>query len=302
MTLVKRLLDTFFVGFGLAFAVHFVVLPISAHDMATLVLTQYLQALKGVIDAKGALLISLPSRDWSNASKASSLGSDSDGEPVERLTAWPEADKWRALTNAATECQIRIQSEMRYIKREVTFSNLSGKDYSSISKLLRNILIPIAGLETVIQVNDRVEKQGGWNSVGVHKDGSSSEISDRSLTDVEKEQWARLFNQVEPAYRLLWHAMVEGLDYGFYTLKITKKPAFSTKAELEARASESGNVKGFAGYLEKAINHFLTEREGPLKEWCAMNGMEETRPNDRTAHQRHTSQLYLLLDVSLPIR
>ncbi|KAJ9607321.1 hypothetical protein H2200_008394 [Cladophialophora chaetospira] len=297
-SLTRRLLDTFFVGFGLAFAVHFVILPITSMDLVTLVLNEYLHVLKGVIDANGALLISLPSRDWNHASKASSAESDSDdAEPTERLTPWPEADKWKALTAVATECQIKVQSEMRYVKREVTFSRLSGKDYSCISKLLRNILIPISGLETVIQVNDRVEKQGGWTSVRTHKDGSGSEVSDRSLSDAERERWSLLFGQIDPAFKLLWQAMIEGLDYAFYTLRITKKPAFATKEQLEARAAEHSEGYGFARYLEKTINHFLGERQGPLREWCRLNGMDEAQVSNRSSHQRNTSQLYLLLDL-----
>ncbi|KIW73346.1 hypothetical protein PV04_01476 [Phialophora macrospora] len=297
-SLTRRLLDTFFVGFGLAFAVHFVVLPITSMDLVNLTLNEYLHVLKGVIDAKGALLISLPSRDWNNASKASSIESDSEaGEPTERLTPWPEADRWKALTAVATECQIKIHSELRYVKREVTFSKLSGKDYSCISKMLRNILIPISGLETAIQVNDRVEKQGGWTSVRTHKDGSGSEASDRSLSDAERERWSLLFGQIDPAFKVLWRAMIEGLDYAFYTLQITKKPAFSTKEELEARGADLPEGKGFAKYLEKTIDHFLVEREGPLKDWCRLNGMEESQVANKALHQRHTSQLYLLLDI-----
>jgi hypothetical protein len=297
---VRRLLDTFFVGFGLAFAVHFVVLPITCEDLVTIVLNEYLHVLKKVIDAKAELLISVPSRDW-NTNKANSEGSDSDaGTPSDRMTPWPEADKWTALTAIATECQIKIQSEMRYVKREVTFSRLNGKDYSSISKLLRNILIPISGLETVIHVNDRVEKQGGWTSARANnKDDSGSEGYDRSLKEIERERWASLFTKIDPAFKLLWKAMIEGLDYAFYTLRITKKPAFSTKAELEARAVESSEGEGFAQYLENTINHFLVEREGPLREWCTQSGMDESQISNRSAHLRHTSHLYLLLDVSL---
>jgi hypothetical protein len=271
-------------------------------DLITLTLNEYLHVLKGVIDAKGALLVSLPSRDWNNASKASSIESDSEaGEPTERLTPWPEADKWKALTAVATECQIKIQSELRYVKREVTFSKLSGKDYSCICKMLRNILIPISGLETAIQVNDRVEKQGGWTSVRTHKDGSGSEASDRSLSDAERERWSLLFGQIDPAFKLLWQAMTEGLDYAFYTLRITKKPAFSTKEELEARGADLPEGKGFAKYLEKTISHFLLEREGPMKDWCRLNGMESSQVANKALHQRHTSQLYLLLDVSVSL-
>lgn len=265
-------------------------------DLVTLVLNEYLHVLKGVIDAKAALLVSLPSRDWSHAEKASSVDSGIDGpEP----NSWPEADKWRALTAIATECQVKIHSEMRYVKREVTFSKLSGGDYSSIAKLLRNILIPISGLETAIQVNDRVEKRGGWNFINAPKDGSGSAQSDKSLSDEEKERWSYLFTQIDPAFKLLWQAMIEGLDYAFYTLQITKKPAFVTKEALEARAAEAGEEKSFAKYLQTAINKFLSEREAPLREWCRLSGLDDNEVSSKSLHQRRTSQLYLLLDVSL---
>lgn len=296
---VRRLLDCFFVGFGLAFAVHFIVLPITSRDLVTLVLNEYLHVLKGAIDAEAALLASLPGRDWSHATGASNLETDSAEEiPLERRTPWPEADKWRTVTTAATECQIKLQSELRYVKREVTFGKLSGKDYASVVKLLKNIFVPIAGVETVIQVNDRVENRGGWTSVRTLKDSSGTELSDQSSSDVERENWTWLFSQIDPTLNPLWQAMIEGLDYAFYTLQITKKPIFSTKVELEARAAESPDGRGFAQYLEKTINHFLIAREAPLKECCRLNGLDETQASDKSSHQRNTSQLYLLLDVS----
>ena len=286
----------------MAFAVHFLVLPITARDLVTLVLNQYLHFLKGVLDAQAQFIKSIPARDWGGQVVNGSFESNSENSnPDVRVTAWPEAEKWRAATTAATECQVKIHAEMRYVKREFVYSKLAATDFVCVTKLLRNILIPIVGLESVIQVADRVEKHGGWGSMKVAKDGSGSTASDQHPTDeVEKERWIWLFGQLSGPYQQLWQAMIEGLDYAFFTLGFTKKPAFYSKAEFEAKAAGSSEGKGFSKYVENTIRNFLEARETPLKEWCQLSGMDdlgeqETRKDSR---YRHQAQLYLVLDVS----
>ncbi|KIX06506.1 uncharacterized protein Z518_04482 [Rhinocladiella mackenziei CBS 650.93] len=303
-SLTRFLLDTFFVGFGIAFAVHFVVLPITTRDLVTLMLNEYLHHLKVVFDAQGALIHSLPARDWGVVSGTSSLEGESDNSnPDERITPWPEADTWRTATAAATESQVKIHSEMRYVKREFAWSKLAATDFVCITKLLKNILVPVAGMETVIQVGDRVEKQGGWASMKPPKDGSSSGVSEPSMDEEEKERWGWFFDQIHEPYKQLERAMIDGLDYAFHTMGITKKPMFSTSPELEARGADSLDGKGFAKYLEGTIDNFLTEREGPLREWCRLNGMDDSKETSsrKLLHQRHRSQLYLILDLEYSV-
>ncbi|KAK7894782.1 hypothetical protein LTR67_005521 [Exophiala xenobiotica] len=295
-SLTRRLLDCFFVGFGIAFAVHFVVLPITTRDLTTIILGEYLHYLKAILDAQAQLVESLPSREWTAGNTARSVGSDSDHSSNGRLTEWPEADTWRAATAGAAECQVKIHAELRYVKREITWSNLAARDFKCVSKILRNILIPIAGMETIIQASDRVEKLGGWTAMNIPK-GAGSDFSD---SDQEKKTWGWLFGQLHDPFQDLCKAMVEGLDYSFFTLGFTRKPAFSTKEELEAHSFDVG---GFAGYLQKTIDDFLKAREGPLKEWCSINGMDALAdPNARPAiQQRGRSQLYLILDLEFSI-
>jgi hypothetical protein len=297
-TTVRRVLDVYFAGFGLAFAVHFLVLPVSSRTMATLILTEYIHAFKGLVDANAALLVSVPSRQWNNASKASSLESDNDADHSDRVQVWPEAERWRKFTDAVTECQIKLQSEMRYIKREVAFGKLAGADFSKLAKLLKNILVPISGLEAVVQINDRIERKAEWNTVRTHKDDGGNEMSDRSLTEAELEHWNKLFTKIEPSFRDMCHAMIEGVDYALSTLEVTKKPAFSSKEDLKKTNTEDGAGHGISKRVESAITQFLLEREEPVREWCRLTGLEESRLTNRDAHQRRTSQLYLLLDVS----
>jgi len=267
----------------------------------TIILNEYLHFLKGVLDAQAQFVKSIPARDWGGQIVRDSFESESENSnPDVRITAWPEAEKWRAATTPATVCQVKIHAEMRYVKREFAYSKLAASDFVCITKLLRNILVPIVGLESVIQVADRVEKQGGWGSMKVAKDRSGSTASDQHPTEeVEKEIWSWLFSQLSGPYQQLWQAMIEGLDYAFFTLGITKKPAFYSKAEFEARAAGTSESKGFAKYVEKAIDNFLKERETPLKQWCQLSGMDDLgeQQTKKDSRFRHQAQLYLVLDV-----
>lgn len=268
-----------------------------------MVLNEYLHYLKSVLDAQSKLITSLPAREAAASKATSSTDSQNDSSHIdEGATAWPEADAWRAAAAAATECQVKIHSEMRYVKREITWSKLRAGDFVCVTKMLRNILVPLGGLETIVQASDRIEKTGAWRSTNTPKDGTDVEISEQATGENERRHWRWLFQQLHEPFQLLWQAMIEGLDYAFYTLEITKKPVFSTKAELEAKGAEYPEGKGFAQYLERTIEKFLSDREGPLKEWCRLNGMDDVgEPSNKPVNQRHRSQLYLVLDLEFSI-
>ncbi|KAI1610548.1 hypothetical protein EDD36DRAFT_467609 [Exophiala viscosa] len=293
-TLTRRLLDTFFVGFGIATAVHFIVLPVTSRDLVGLILNEYLHYLKSVLDAQAQLIHSLPSRE-TGGNHVRVVGSESDSNLSEDAnSAWPEASMWRKAIAAATECQVKIQSELRYVKREFAYSKLRAGDYECVTNMLRNILVPLGGVETIIQASNRVEKMGGWSAMELPK-GVASALGEPAD---EKESWTWLFGQLRQPLLTLMAAMVEGLDYAFLTLQFTRKPMFSTKAEFEARAAECPDGKGFARYLETSIDDFLKAREAPLRQWCQINGLESLTKHSsgQMGFQRQRSQLYLVLD------
>ncbi len=304
------------------------VIPVTTRDAVTLVLNEYLHHLKSALDAQAQLVGSLPSRGWAATTNnvGGRFGSDTTDssqldDSSDRVTAWPEADNWKAAVSAATECQVKIHSELRYVKREFAWSKLAAGDFVSISKLLRSILVPVAGLDSVIQACDRVEKMGGWPSTKMsakqqqppsqsYTSAHSGEEGDEEQEDDdERQDWSWLLGQLHEPFQRLWQAMIEGLDYTFFKLGITRKPAFCTKEELEAKGNfdpgdGGGDKTGFATYLARTIDDFLREREQPLKEWCRLNGLDGEaastlgRNVSRQMPQRATSQLYLILDVS----
>jgi len=273
-------------------------------------ITQHLHALKTALKAQSQFMLSLPTRDWydtQDSSKRLDGRSDDDYNPHQRTTPWPEADALKKATMDVAEAQVTIQSELRYAKREVAWAKLGAKDFEKLDRLLKNILLPVFGMESLVEVTDRIEKRGGWRSFRASMTAHTMTESElKALEEKEKEQWHWIFEQLRGPVRQLLQAMIEGLDHATYNLEFAKRPA-SSKPDLEANGLDSQpGGKGFATHLEKMIQDFLEQREGPLKEWCASKGMDDPsqknsmKPSDYPLHQRHQAQLYLFLDVSCP--
>lgn len=307
-SLVKRLLETFFTGFGISAAVSIFILPFTSRDIVSMRIAGDLQAFKTALKAQNQFMLSLPTRDWygsQDGSKRLDSRSDNDYNSHQRTAPWPEADALKRATLDVAEAQIKIQSELRYAKREAGWAKLGAKDFGMLYRLLRNILLPILGMESLVEVTDRIEKRGGWRSFRASMTAHTMTESELSaLEEKEREQWRWIFEQLRGPVRQLLQAMIEGLDHSSYALEFAKRPAAS-KVDLEAKGLDSqpgGN--GFAAHLEKKIQDFLEQREGPLKEWCASKGMDDPsqknsmKPSDYPLHRRHQAQLYLFLDVS----
>jgi hypothetical protein len=267
-----------------------------------------LQAFKTVLKAQSQFMLSLPTRGWydtQDSPKRLDSRSDNEYNSHQRTAPWPEADGLKRATMNVAEAQIQIQSELRYAKREVGWGKLGAKDFGMLSRLLKNILLPVFGMESLVEVTDRIEKRGGWRSFRASMAAHTMTESElNALEEKEKEQWRWIFEQLRCPVRQLLQAMIEGLDHFTYALEFAKRPA-SSKLDLEAKGLDSQpGGKGFAAHLEKAIQDFLEQRKGPLKEWCTSKGMDDPsqknsmKPSDYPLHQRHQAQLYLFLDVS----
>jgi hypothetical protein len=302
------LLETFFAGFGISAAVSIFIIPFTSRDIVSMRIAAGLQAFKTALKAQSQFMLSLPTRDWydnQDSSKRLDSRSGNDYNSHPRTVPWPEADALKRVTIDVAEAQVKIQSELRYAKREVAWAKLGAGDFKMLNRLLKNILLPVLGMESLVEVTDRIEKHGGWQSFRAPTTAHTMTESElTALEEKEKEQWRWIFEQLRGPVRQLLQAMVEGLDHSTYALEFAKRPA-SSKTDLEAKGLDSQpGGKGFAVHLEKMIQDFLEQRKGPLKEWCASKGMDDPsqknsmKPLDYPLHQRHQAQLFLFLDVS----
>jgi hypothetical protein len=200
-----------------------------------------------------------------------------------------------------------MHSELRYAKREVAWSKLESNDLVTVCRLLKNILVPLLHIESLTGITDRIEKRGGWGSLRVPKtEDSLTESESNLLETMEQDQWKGILEQLNYRIKRLQQTMVEGFDHALYTLELAKRPLSSAKADLEANSPGcSPGERGFADCLENMIRDGLLQRETPLKEWCAGKGMDDPSHLDGMkrleypSHERHQSQLYLILDVRM---
>lgn len=301
--LVSRLLETFFAGFAISFAVNFFVVPFTSRALVSMLVTHELHGFKSVFEAHTKYMLSLPSRDWYGSKSSAESDSSQDTDPSIRRSPWPEADALKMVTTAVTEIQVKITAELRYAKREADWSKLSADDYGTLVRLCKNILLPILGMESLTEVTDRLEKRGGWSSVRTPSDNSVLEKDFDALETKEKEQWRLIFEQLHGPILDLQQTMGEGLDHSLYQLGLMKRPKAAGTSDIEATAMNNGpGGVQFAKRLENGIEQFLKQREGPLKDWCAEKGMDliatdGVKPANYPLHHRHQSQLYLILDL-----
>jgi hypothetical protein len=303
------LLQTFFSGFGISAAVSLFILPFTSRTIVSMRIAKALREYKAVLEAQSQFMLSLPSRDLFGSTVSSkSLHGESSGQSSSRneRASLVEAEALKKATIKVAQLQVEIHSELRYAKREISWAKLGAKDFGKLSRLLRDILVPVSGMESLVDVVHLIEKRRDWDTAQLLETTPKLAAFDLdALERSEKERWNWIFEQLQgPTHRLLL-VMIEGLDHALYTLEFAKRPRTAVTSDIEGKGlDQQPGDKGFADRLERAIQEFLHQREGPLEEWCTSKGMDSqprgdspNSSNDRL-HERHQSQLHLLLNVS----
>jgi hypothetical protein len=152
-----------------------------------------------------------------------------------------------------------------------------------------------------------IEKRGGWDSATVtDTDRPPTESKYAHWPEIEREQWNWIFDQLCGHFKQLHEAMSMGLDESLYHLGLGKRPAAFLRPDTESNILHSSlREKDLAGHLGKAIQQYITDRESPLKEWCASKGLDDpSQQSDATQmdshlYQHRLSQLHLILNVSI---
>lgn len=291
-------------GFGISAAVNLLVLPISSRTLVSMLAKQELLTFKRVFQAHTQFMLSLPTREWYDRTSSESSNKGRSGDT--RTIPWPEADALKETISAVMELQVKIQADMRYVKREAAWGKLGPNDISTVCKLTKNILTPILGMESITHVTDIVASRGGWGAVRLpNPDHFTTDSELIALENEEKEHWTWIFERFRDPVSQLEQAVLESLDHSLYTLELAKRPPVPAKADIEANPlGSSTESTDFADRLENGIQRFMTERESPLKEWCSSKGIHDPFDDNtlktikNPLRERHKSQLHVVLNVS----
>jgi hypothetical protein len=316
ISFVKRLLETFLTGLGIATGVSFLVFPVTCRKIVFKEFTGYIGALQSGLKAQQVYLASLQDPEVFGKS----VITEAQGEGLQT----PEMLAVRGTVGALTALHAKLQADLPFAKREIAFGKLGAQDLKEMNKMFRQVMLPTVGLSAIMDIFERIGCIHGWTQAHLTSGLSKEEEAIRKQTLVE---WSDNIKAVNPQFEAITEAMLEGLEHVALQLQLKSKPKaknrkgkkvspLSEDVEADAEATKPGD-KGFGDHLKQKIRIFDGGRQQTLRDWCTRHGINLSpdffdHPKDATftessafkqedldKHQQNQRQLYLLLYVSL---
>ena len=327
---VKRLLTAFLTGFGIASGVSFFIFPNTSRAIAEKQIAGFLKLLQLSLKSHGQYMTSIhPEERESRLEVASGQAPVADEKETEESHKHPFHHKANAEANAEYLKQMeaklsaeaatmkgllfkigalfgKLHVEVGFAKREIAFGKLGPEDFSEIIVRLRNILLPVIGMTTFIDILQSVKD----------KKKSAAELIESAETIeaiivLRSEEWAEVFDMSYAQFKAMHVALQGGLTHISYTLELAKKPKTPAKDVENADANPSPGDEGYATFLEAEVHKFYTHRQEILQEWCERKGLKlphsfwddpsqqysmKDLSDESTIRQRENQQqLYLIL-------
>jgi hypothetical protein len=306
-TLARNLLLAELFAMSIATAVSLLVIPVSCRTVVRKIITGNLGAIRGSLRAHKAYLQSLEDHD---------VVSDlltTDGPPR------PEAKAVQESVTALAGINGQLQANLPFAKQEIGFDKFGPDELKELNRLLRNIMLPIAGLGSVTQILRQIARSFGWTMERVAKLSEEETLNrEKSIAD-----WNLNMQLVHDPMEKVLQAMDEAVEHVLLTLQLKTPPKPKKGAtagdDVEASAeSTAPGQPGFAAHLEKKMMDFYQGKHLTLIEWGKARGIEfppdffehpsdsalpisdEFSSEGQVRRQRNQRQLYLLLYVSLP--
>lgn len=270
MSFARRLLEVFLTGFGIATGVSLFILPLTSRKIVLKCMTGYIGALRGSLDAHSSYFQSLEIKDMFYR-VSTGLSGDKQRQP--------EAAAVKKSLAAIQTMHGKLSADLPFAKREIAWGFLGPDDLQEMSRLLRGVMLPLAGLSSVVDIFERLAELNGWE-----EEGGTVEIGAR---DSERkrmvEDWNDVMKTVHEPFQSVIRAMDEGLEHVLLQLKLKKPPKKQKKEAPGSGESEDVEAKGdrtqpgedgFADYLERMTEEFYSGKELALREWCRRKGID----------------------------
>ena len=305
---VKRLLEAFLTGFGIASAVSFFIFPMTSRTIATKQVAGFLKLLQLSLKSHTNYMTSIsPEERKSRMEAISDHAPGVDETKIEgsrkhhmfhhktkaeskqvdaKLSAEAAAMKGVLFQMGALFGKLHV--EVGFAKREIAFGKLRPEDLSKIIDHLRDILLPIVGMTTFIDIMQSVKEKKKSETELVQ----SAETID-AIKSLRSEEWSEVFDMSHDQFKALHGAMQGGLTHVSYVLELTKKPKAPAKDVEQAAATTTPGDEGFATFLEQEIQKFYKHREEVLQTWCERKGLKLPR-----SFWDDPSQKYSMKDLS----
>lgn len=324
---VKRLLETFLTGFGIAAGVSFFIFPMTSRTIATKQMAGFLKLLQLSLKSHTNYMTSISPEERRHPKAA-----DLDHAPMTEKKESEGAHKPRMFHHKATAESVKqsdaklsaeaaamkgalfqigslfgkLHVEIGFAKREIAFGKLLPEDFSEITDHLRDILLPIVGMTTFIDIMQSMKE----------KKTSETELLESAETieaiqQLRSEEWVEVFDMSKEQFKAINQAMQSGLTHISYVLELAKRPKAPANDVEKAAANPSPGSEGFATFLEDEIQKFYKHRQEVLQAWCERKSLKlpqsfwddpaqqysiKDLSDESTVRQRENQQqLYLIL-------
>jgi hypothetical protein len=289
-------------------AVSLLVVPVSCRTIVKKIIAGNLGAIRGALKAHRAYLHSMEDHDVMDDLLTV------DG-PLR-----PEAKAAQASVTALAGIHGQLQTNLPFAKQEIGFDKFGPDELKELNRLLRDIMLPIAGFGSMAEILKQIALTFDWTKERV------ANLSDEEKLNREKSiaDWNLNMQLVHGPTDTVIQAMDEAIEHIMLTLQLKTLPK-PGKTAVETEDIEAGVVSsapgqpGFAAYLEKKVTDFYKGKHLTLIEWGKVRGIEfppdffdhpsdvtlpisnELSSEGQVRRQRNQRQLYLLLYVSSSI-
>lgn len=299
ISFMKRLMEGFLSGFGLATGVHFFVFPTSSRTVVFKEMTGYLMCLNGMLKAQTAYMASLEDLDpvklreeREEASQEQQKKGKKGAAPLGPLTT-PAALKLKEVLGKTMDLHAKLNGDITPAKREFAFGKLESHDLTELSRYLRSIFIPVVGLSASIDLIQRRAIEDDWSHEGKTEDARTKKHE--SLENVHF-----LMKQLHEPFALMTSEIEAAVMHVLITLELVKPPKKKGDEESKGDLPVPGSAT-FAETYRKKLDDFYQSKEKTLNDWCKEHDIELpddffestfVRPEHMLAHDEHTRERY----------
>lgn len=311
ISFVKRLLESFMMGFAIGGAVSLFIFPITMRGIVFKEITGYIMTLRKLTKANLTYLQSLEEADMFFPRR--------DTDFPEKPKRSSEAQAIKDVLAGLSALHGKLSIDLPFAKREIAIGRLGPDDLQDIFKQLRGLLLPIIGLSSVIDVFERIAEDRDWNHPASEK--PYEEIDDpneRSRIEAVRD-WHAIFKTMREPFARIVGDIDEGFEHVLVALQLIRPPKKDADAESEGERPRPGD-KGFQKYHHQRVHEYHSQKRKLLRRWCELRGFSlpddffkdaqsapfsapewysNVKHNDQ--RQKYRARLYIVLYVCLTL-
>ena len=262
MSFVRRLLITFLTGFGLGTGVNLIIFPITSRTIVAKQFGGILGLMKASLGGHGEFMTAVTAANQSVV--------DTKGKKPDTADVVAKAKALKGNLTALGGLFSKVKLEMSFAKKELGYGKLTPDDYSNIFTRISEILLPVIGMSTFLDIMASVKDRKMERNTHIDEDETLEAI--RLL---ETEEWLDAMGMSKDPFAKAKGSFIQGLTHIGYVLELTEKPK-SPKGDVEksASADPAPGDPAFTEYLEKQVNAYHDHRMTTVRAWCDKKGIE----------------------------